>query len=135
MSKIKKGEEDKSSSTDEDNDLSTHSSSKIESPNFKTISNNIKNIHESKNDSCIVEVYKENFVEEMKNIALLIKEYNYIGMDTEFPGIVFSLAKITDDFYYKSLKLNVDSLKLIQLGITLSNDKGEFPIPHHTLAI
>ena len=132
MSKIKKGEEDKSSSTDEDNDLSTHSSSKKESPNFKTISNNIKNIHESKNDSCIVEVYKENFVEEMKNIALLIKEYNYIGMDTEFPGIVFSLAKITDDFYYKSLKLNVDSLKLIQLGITLSNDKGEFPIPHHT---
>jgi CCR4-NOT transcription complex subunit 7/8 len=42
------------------------------------------------------------------------------------------LSTLTDDFYYKSLKLNVDSLKLIQLGITLSNEKGEYPTPHRT---
>lgn len=53
-------------------------------------------------------------------------------MDTEFPGTVYSLSTLTDDFYYKSLKLNVDSLKLIQLGITLSNEKGEYPTPHRT---
>ena len=68
----------------------------------------------------------------MKNLISLIKEYNYIGMDTEFPGIVYSLSNLTDDFYYKSLKLNVDSLKLIQLGITLSNEKGEYPSPCRT---
>jgi CCR4-NOT transcription complex subunit 7/8 len=41
---------------------------------------------------------------------------------------------MTEDFYYKSLKKNVDKLKLIQLGITLTNDKGEFPknYPYHT---
>ena len=132
MSKIKKGEEEKSLSTDEDNDSSTHSSTKKDSPLSKTIANNINSRNILKNDSCIVEVYEENFNEEMKNISLLIKEYNYVGMDTEFPGIVYSLTNITDDFYYKSLKLNVDSLKLIQLGITLSNNKGEFPSPYHT---
>ena len=132
MSKIKKGEEEKSLSTDEDNDSSTHSSTKKDSPLSKTIENNINSRNNLKNDSCIVEVYEENFNEEMKNISLLIKEYNYVGMDTEFPGIVYSLTNITDDFYYKSLKLNVDSLKLIQLGITLSNNKGEFPSPYHT---
>ena len=68
----------------------------------------------------------------MKNLISHLNEYNYIGMDTEFPGIVYSLTSITDDFYYKSLKLNVDSLKLIQLGITLSNSKGETPKPYHT---
>ena len=132
MSQIKKGEEEKSISSDEDNDSSTHSSSQKASPKLKIIPNNKNSIANSNNGSCIVEVYKENFLEEMKNISLLIKEYNYVGMDTEFPGIVYSLTNINDDFYYKSLKLNVDSLKLIQLGITLSNEKGEFPSPYRT---
>ena len=70
----------------------------------------------------------------MKNLTSLIKEYNYIGMDTEFPGTVFYLDNATEDFYYKGLKKNVDNLKLIQLGITLTNEKGEFPknYPYHT---
>ena len=63
---------------------------------------------------------------------IYLNEYNYIGMDTEFPGIVYSLTSMADDFYYKSLKLNVESLKFIQLGITLSNSKGETPQPYHT---
>ena len=55
-------------------------------------------------------------------------------MDTEFPGTVFHVENMTDDFYYKSLKKNVDKLKLIQLGITLTNEKGEYPKnhPYHT---
>ena len=55
-------------------------------------------------------------------------------MDTEFPGTVFHLENMTEDFYYKSLKINVDKLKLIQLGITLTNEKGEYPknYPYHT---
>jgi len=80
----------------------------------------------------IIEVYEDNFIEQIKNIGYLLEDYNYIGMDTEFPGTVFHLENRTEDFYYKSLKKNVDKLKLIQLGITLTNEKGEYPNPYHT---
>ena len=82
----------------------------------------------------IIEVYEENFIEEIKNLSSLLDDYNYIGMDTEFPGTVFHVENMTEDFYYKSLKKNVDKLKLIQLGITLTNEKGEYPkdYPYHT---
>ena len=69
----------------------------------------------------IKEVYEDNFVEEIKNIVSLLEEYNYIGMDTEYPGIVYCVKNMTKDFYYRTLKMNVDSLKIIQLGITLTN--------------
>ena len=138
MSKIKIGEDEKSNSSDEDNESSTNSSSLKSSLNKKSESkepniNSKKSENKTQNNaSNIVEVYEDNFVQEMKNLTSLIKEYNYIGMDTEYPGIVYSISDLTDDFYYKSLKLNVDSLKLIQLGITLSNEKGEYPTPYRT---
>ena len=82
----------------------------------------------------IIEVYEDNFVEQIKKLSSLLDDFNYIGMDTEFPGTVFHVENITEDFYYKSLKKNVDKLKLIQLGITLTNEKGEYPknYPYHT---
>jgi len=82
----------------------------------------------------IIEVYEDNFIEEIKNLSSLLDDYNYIGMDTEFPGTVYSIENPQDDFYYKTLKKNVDKLKLIQLGITLTNEKGEYPknYPYHT---
>ena len=134
MSQTKKEREEKSCSSDEDS--RTDYSSQKTSPKSIVISNNVSSnlSNESNDSSVIVEVYKDNFIQEMKNLSILIKKYkyNYIGMDTEFPGTVYSLSTLTDDFYYKSLKLNVDSLKLIQLGITLSNEKGEYPTPHRT---
>ena len=134
MSQEEKKREEKSSSSDEDSP--TDYSSQKTSPKSKIILNNVSSdlSNESNYSSVIVEVYKDNFIQEMKNLSILIKKYkyNYIGMDTEFPGTVYSLSTLTDDFYYKSLKLNVDSLKLIQLGITLSNEKGEYPTPHRT---
>lgn len=75
----------------------------------------------------IIEVYEDNFIEEIKRINSYLEEYNFVGMDTEFPGTVFGIANYTQDFYYKEIKLNVDSLKLIQLGITLCNANGEYP--------
>ena len=75
----------------------------------------------------IIEVYEDNFITEIKRINEYLENYNYIGMDTEFPGIVYGLNNFTQDFYYKEIKLNVDSLKMIQLGITLCNSKGEYP--------
>ena len=78
----------------------------------------------------IMEVYEDNFIDEIKIISNLLEDYNYIGMDTEYPGIVHCVQTLTKDFYYKTLKLNVDSLKIIQLGITLTNEKGEYPKNH-----
>ena len=81
----------------------------------------------------IIEVYEDNFIEEIKILSSLLDEYNYIGMDTEFPGTVYIVKNMTKDFYYKTLKLNVDKLKIIQLGITLTNSKGEYPkYKYHT---
>ena len=88
----------------------------------------------SEKSTVIKEVYAENLEEEIKIIKSVINEYNYIGMDTEFPGTVYSLNNLTNDFYYKTMEKNVNSLKLIQLGITLTNKNGEYPknIPYHT---
>ena len=75
----------------------------------------------------IKEVNAQNLEHELKNIKSLIdkEELIYVGIDTEFPGIVYNLNNINDDFYYKNMKLNVDSTKLIQLGITLTNRNGK----------
>ena len=87
--------------------------------------------------SPIKEVYADNLEEEMKNIKAALPpkgNNNIIGMDTEFPGIVYDIKNITNDFYYKSMEKNVNSLKLIQLGITIMNRNGEYSknIPYHT---
>jgi len=105
--------------------------------NNQNKSNSISNNHkvQIQNDQPgIIEVYEDNFIEEMKNLSTLLEEYNYVGMDTEFPGTVYFINNKTEDFYYKTLKRNVDKLKLIQLGITLTNEKGEYPknYPYHT---
>ena len=36
----------------------------------------------------IMEVYEYNFIQEIKNISKLLSQYPYVGMDTEFPGVV-----------------------------------------------
>jgi CCR4-NOT transcription complex subunit 7/8 len=81
----------------------------------------------SKSNESIREVYVDNFIEEMKNISTLIDKYNYVAMDTEFPGIVYQFQQNTRDAYYRTVKQNVDKLKLIQLGITLSDEEGNYP--------
>ena len=136
MSEIKIEEDEKPPlSEEEDNESDIHNEIKKESSHSKEAKN--LNNEENKsnypnNNSGIIEVFKDNLNVEMKNLILLLNEYNYIGMDTEFPGIVYSFSSNEEDFYYKSLKINTESLKLIQLGITLSNSKGENPRPFHT---
>lgn len=73
-------------------------------------------------------VWKENVEEEMKVIRELIEKYPYVAMDTEFPGVVAKPVTevFTADFHYKSLKVNVDLLKIIQLGLAFADEKGNF---------
>ena len=103
-------------------------------PSFPQKNENPKNSDNTSDKTGIIEVYNDNFIKELKILSGLVENYNYIGMDTEFPGTVYSIKNMCDDFYYKSLKTNVDNLKLIQLGITIMNEKGEYPkeYPYHT---
>ncbi|RNF00703.1 putative CCR4 associated factor [Trypanosoma rangeli] len=78
----------------------------------------------------IRDVWEENLEEEFSVIRSLIKDYPYVSMDTEFPGVVAKPVgnfKATHEFYYQTLRCNVNMLKMIQLGITLLNEKGEVP--------
>jgi len=78
----------------------------------------------------IRDVWRDNLEEEMQVIRNLITKYNYVAMDTEFPGVVARpIGSFTTslDFQYQTLRCNVDLLKLIQLGIALCDENGEFP--------
>lgn len=125
--------------------INTNSSNDSTSTEELCIKNSIKSLSNSETEntknipfsnSNIKEVYEDNFIEEIKKITNLIEEdYNYVGMDTEFPGTVYNSKNYTEkNFYYETLKLNINSLKLIQLGITLRNKNGEYPskFPYYT---
>jgi CCR4-NOT transcription complex subunit 7/8 len=80
--------------------------------------------------SMIKDVWADNIEEEFKVIRELILDYPYVAMDTEFPGIVakpVGTFKTTHEFYYQTLRCNVNLLKLIQLGVSLMNERGEVP--------
>lgn len=71
-------------------------------------------------------VWAENVEEEMRVIRDLVDKYHYVSMDTEFPGVVAKpvTESYASDYHYKSLKVNVDLLKIIQLGLSFSDEKG-----------
>lgn len=78
----------------------------------------------------IREVWAENLEEEITLIREIVDDYPYIAMDTEFPGIVVRPVgsfRSTSDYHYNALKANVDMLKLIQLGLTFSDEDGNLP--------
>merc|ERR1719356_2118809 len=77
----------------------------------------------------IREVWSHN-LEEVKNICQVVQDYPYVALDTEFPGVVarpIGEFKSTADYQYQLLKCNVDLLKIIQLGLTFLDDKGNLP--------
>ncbi|PVU96503.1 hypothetical protein BB559_002361 [Furculomyces boomerangus] len=82
------------------------------------------------NQRLIQEVWADNLEEEFAKIRKLIRKYSYIAMDTEFPGVVarpIGTFSSTSDYHYQLLRCNVDILKIIQLGITLSDSEGNMP--------
>ncbi|GKB94753.1 probable CCR4-associated factor 1 homolog 7 [Tanacetum coccineum] len=78
----------------------------------------------------IREVWNDNLEEEFVLIRNIVDKYPYIAMDTEFPGVVLrplAQFKNINDYNYVTLKDNVDMLKLIQLGLTFSDEDGNLP--------
>lgn len=83
----------------------------------------------------IKNIWKDNLEEEMVTIRHLISRYNYVAMDTEFPGVIakpIGNFKSQSSFAYQQLRFNVDMLSIIQLGISLSDENGRRPEPTHT---
>ncbi|GFQ06748.1 probable ccr4-associated factor 1 homolog 7 [Phtheirospermum japonicum] len=84
-----------------------------------------------KSDSIqIREVWAGNLEQEFELIREIVDEFPYIAMDTEFPGVVIRPVgdfKNSADYHYQTLKDNVDMLKLIQLGLTFSDENGHLP--------
>uniref|UniRef100_A0A5B6Z6F5 poly(A)-specific ribonuclease n=1 Tax=Davidia involucrata TaxID=16924 RepID=A0A5B6Z6F5_DAVIN len=77
----------------------------------------------------IREVWNDNLEDEFAMILDIVDDYPFIAMDTEFPGIVITpIGEFKGtDLNFQVLKANVDLLKLIQLGLTFSDEKGNLP--------
>ena len=84
------------------------------------------------------EVWEDNLEKELEIIRGVIDDYPYVAMDTEFPGVVARPVgdfKTSREYHYQTLRVNVDMLKLIQLGLTLSNEEGKLPKHNDELCV
>lgn len=84
------------------------------------------------------EVWGDNLEAEFALIRDIVDSFPYIAMDTEFPGVVakpIGTFKSSREYLYKALKMNVDMLKLIQLGLTFTDAKGNLPRSNGELCV
>jgi len=78
----------------------------------------------------IRDVWAENLDHELEKITQIIEDYPYVSMDTEFPGVVarpVGTFRNVTDYNYQTMRCNVDLLKMIQLGLTFSDNNGNSP--------
>ena len=78
-------------------------------------------------DTNIINVWQDNLEEAMRDIAEIVQTHPYVAMDTEFPGVVarpYGTFRSHTDYQYQTLKCNVDLLRIIQLGLTFSDENG-----------
>ncbi|CAK8535454.1 unnamed protein product [Lathyrus sativus] len=99
--------------------------------------NKFKGEEQSNNNVLVRQVWAYNLESEFLLIRGILHKFPFISMDTEFPGVIYKSHEDSTVPYhlrrrdpsndYKYLKANVDDLKLIQLGLTLSDWKGNLP--------
>ncbi|MBA0739096.1 hypothetical protein Gogos_012394, partial [Gossypium gossypioides] len=87
----------------------------------------------SSNKSVVVrQVFAEDLDSELLMIKTAILRYPFVSIDTKFPGTIFKPSKqvIREGnpiINYHYMKLNVDALQIIQLGLSLSDAQGNLP--------
>ncbi|XLR14159.1 hypothetical protein S83_042097 [Arachis hypogaea] len=87
----------------------------------------------SPNSSVVIrQVWAANADSEFRIISSLIDKYRFVSIDTEFPGVVIqprnkNYRSLVPEETYQVMKANVDALKIIQLGLTLSDEHGNLP--------
>jgi len=83
-------------------------------------------------ENVIRNVWAANLYAEFALMRKIAKEYKLIGIDTEFPGTV-AIPGFGGEFRswahinYETIRLNVNMLRPIQLGLSFMNSKGETP--------
>uniref|UniRef100_A0A7N0TP56 poly(A)-specific ribonuclease n=1 Tax=Kalanchoe fedtschenkoi TaxID=63787 RepID=A0A7N0TP56_KALFE len=83
----------------------------------------------------VCQVWAQNAEEEFHRIAWALRHgYAVISFDTEFPGFCYTPPGISSDYrtrtnlqHYAVMKMNVERLKLIQVGLTISDESGNLP--------
>eukprot|EP01064_Diplonema_japonicum_P029759 TRINITY_DN4891_c0_g3_i1.p1 TRINITY_DN4891_c0_g3~~TRINITY_DN4891_c0_g3_i1.p1 ORF type:complete len:341 (+),score=31.99 TRINITY_DN4891_c0_g3_i1:103-1125(+) len=80
----------------------------------------------------IKEVWSENLEDAVTSMSDLVKAgYNVIGMDTEFPGVVAhanaKTVKNGSSPLWQTIRVNVNILKVIQIGMCFRDSKGNTP--------
>jgi len=86
--------------------------------------------HQNVSPVIIRDVWQDTLEEEMSHIRAILEKYQWISVDTEYPGVVarpIGSFKSTSDYHYQQLRCNVDLLKIIQLGLTFSDNNGCLP--------
>eukprot|EP01006_Ploeotia_vitrea_P007567 TRINITY_DN17471_c0_g1_i2.p1 TRINITY_DN17471_c0_g1~~TRINITY_DN17471_c0_g1_i2.p1 ORF type:complete len:282 (-),score=33.66 TRINITY_DN17471_c0_g1_i2:79-828(-) len=66
----------------------------------------------------------------MTNVANIVQKFPYVSMDTEFPGVVVHpLGNYagSSNHTWRTIQCNVNILKIIQLGLTFSDEEGNRP--------
>ncbi|KAI4297581.1 hypothetical protein L6164_037466 [Bauhinia variegata] len=84
-----------------------------------------------KNVVVVREVWQHNLHTEFSLILEFVHRHLFASLDTEFPGTIFKpmvdkrfYSKLPASMNYQFMKLNVDALNIIQVGLTLSNAHG-----------
>ncbi|KAM7254122.1 hypothetical protein ACFE04_031804 [Oxalis oulophora] len=80
------------------------------------------------------QVWASNLLQEICYINQALFDHTFVAIDTEFPGTIYQpaidkafFATMNPNHTYFFMKSNVEDLKLIQLGLTLTNAQGKLP--------
>lgn len=79
----------------------------------------------------VLNVWKWNLEEQMAVLRHVVDQYRYVAIDCKFPGIVarpIGTFKSTSEYHYQTLRANVDILQVIQIGITVFDENGNYPV-------
>lgn len=80
-------------------------------------------------------VWISNLEQEFEKIREVVQKFPYLAMDTEFPGVVakpIGEFRSQSEYHFQQTRVNVNLLKLIQLGITFFDAEGKTPHPIST---